>query len=219
MYKKYFLLFSTTTSLAAPLTYHDLVQQMEAISQQNIQANQPAAQPQAQPLQPAQIQPQQSPQQQPSTPAPVANSQPAPVTTTSSAENHDLIQNITATLLPLSINTALAKILSQDASKATFEEQLDQIHTAAAFLTKLTTKLEAFSPEALDYLKSQHFAEHTIAKKLFKNILALQSLFDERLDAYKNIKPQPTIVKELKKMITQQKKLIDALLHDTFGIH
>ena len=138
--------------------------------------------------------------------------------TTSYATNNSTIQDITNTLLPLIINPTLGKILNQDVTRISFEEQLDNAHMAAAFLTKLNTKMESLSPESLEYIKSPQFAEHALAKKLFSAILSLRSIFEERLEAYKNIKPQPTIVKELKKIITQQKKSVEKLLQESFGI-
>jgi hypothetical protein len=133
------------------------------------------------------------------------------------AYNPAILQDITNSLLPLTINTNIGKILAQDSTQLSFDEQLDNMHTIAAFLTKLHLKIEALTPEAHNYLKSEEFAQHTLAKKLLGVMLAVQSLFDERLETYKSIKPQSAIVKELKKVVTQQKKLITTLLKDYFN--
>lgn len=205
MIYKYFIvaLIYVNVLIGGPLSYHQILHQLESLhvtpSSSEEQEN-----PQA-------IQPEQASQQH----NVVLSSS---TTEPHYATNSSSMQDITNTLLPLIINPALGKILNQDVTQISFEEQLDNAYLAAAFLTKLNTKMESLSPESLEYIKSPQFAEHAFAKKLFGAVLGLRSIFEERLEAYKNIKPQSTIVKELKKIITQQKKSVEKLLQESFGM-
>ena len=206
---KAFWLVLVASPIAAPPAYNNLVQQINALmySVQPVQ-KEPEPKPQA----PIAVQQQLAPQQT------VTTNITSATDLATSPSDPTVMQDITNTLIPLIISPALAKMLAQDTTQMNFDEQLDTAYGAAAFLTKLSTKMESLSDASLDYIKSPQFADHAFAKRLLGVVLAFQSIFDERLEAYKNMKPQPTIIKEIKKVIVQQKKTLEKLLQDRFGI-
>lgn len=205
MLKFFFWLILVPCLLTARLKYENILEQMIAIANQKMEDGaifNPAEQPQIIEL---------------------SNTATEPSIQTQSLDaeaityNPTLLNNITNMLLPLTINTKIDKILDQDTSQVSYDEQLENSHMIAAFITKLKTKVEMLSVETQAYLKSQEFAQHIFAKKLFGIMLSLQNFLNNQLESYKNMKPQPQMVRELKKVILQQKKIIDPLI-ETWGI-
>lgn len=129
-----------------------------------------------------------------------------------------LLKAISAALTPLIAAYPTEKLIPQDPTKCSLDEQLEQMHTVATFLTKLKIKLETLSPEARDFIKTASFAGQPMARILAKNLLSLQSLFESQLEAYKKVKPQPAMIKELKKLITSCAKEVDMLCKELLNV-
>jgi hypothetical protein len=125
-----------------------------------------------------------------------------------------LIKSISAALTPLITAYPTESLIPADPTKSSLEEQLEHMHTIAAFITKLKTKLETLSPESREFIKTASFAGNPIARMLSRNLLSLQSFFENQLASYKQIKPQSTLVKELKKLTTGCSKEVDALCQE-----
>lgn len=122
-----------------------------------------------------------------------------------------LIKSITTALTPLITAYPTERLIPADPAKVSFDEHLEQMHTIATFVTKLKTKLEVLTPEAREFIKTASFAGNPIARMLARNLLSLQSFFESQLASYKQVKPQSTLVKELKKLTTSCAKEVDAL--------
>jgi hypothetical protein len=127
-----------------------------------------------------------------------------------------LIKAISTALTPLVTAYPTEKLIPLDPTKSTLDDQLEQIHTVSTFLTKLKIKLELLKPEEREFIKTASFAGNPIARMLNKTLLSLQSLFESQLADYKQVKPQSTLVKELKKLVTASAKEVDGLCKELF---
>lgn len=153
------------------------------------------------------------------TPAPVPPPAPFNIPTPTASSQNDgktelewtLIKSISAALTPLITAYPTERLIPAAPAQCSFDEQLEQMHTIATFITKLNAKLETLSPEARAFIKTASFAGNSIARMLARNLLSLQSFFESQLAAYKQVKPQPLLVKELKKLTTSCAKEVDAL--------
>lgn len=122
-----------------------------------------------------------------------------------------LLKSIATALTPLIAAYPTERLIPAEPATLTLDEQLDQMHVIATFITKLKIKLEALTQPERDFIKTASFAGNPIARMLARNILSLQSYFESQLNSYKQFKPQPTLVKELKKLTTSCAKEVDAL--------
>ena len=141
----------------------------------------------------------------------IAAAQPAHTHEEKTELEWSLIKSISAVLTPLITAYPTERLIPADPEKVSLDEQLEQMHTIATFVTKLKTKLELLTPEAREFIKTASFAGNPIARMLARNLLSLQSFFESQLASYKQVKPQSTLVKELKKLTSGCAKEVDSL--------
>lgn len=124
-------------------------------------------------------------------------------------DDRPFLNVIKTVFTPLLAHYYFEKIIPQDPQTTSLEEQLEYIHMVSTFIMRLRAQYNSLSEPVQEFIKTPFAQEQSLIKLINKILVCLQSFFAERNIAYKAIKPQTPLVKELKKMSTEVSKAVD----------